>query len=171
MRTERGRCCCRVCVCVCVCVRAHAPPLAARTQIAVIDSSPVEVIAKEILWTLGNTSASPEPKDARAFLEGLYGDVEVWMRLLSCRLHARAPCTHAPTADGGHAHSDRTHYRRESAVPRGRVARGLQGWLALRQVLAGSGCPLGAVAAKLGLVSMLVPSLWTLLHSFLCVPA
>ena len=35
-------------------------------------------MAKEILWTIGySTAANPEPKDARKFLEDIYGDVEV----------------------------------------------------------------------------------------------
>eukprot|EP01059_Diplonema_ambulator_P035553 TRINITY_DN83_c0_g1_i1.p1 TRINITY_DN83_c0_g1~~TRINITY_DN83_c0_g1_i1.p1 ORF type:complete len:222 (+),score=81.39 TRINITY_DN83_c0_g1_i1:46-711(+) len=48
------------------------------TKIAIIDQGPVEIMAKELLWTLGySTAASPEPKDARKFLADIYGDVEL----------------------------------------------------------------------------------------------
>eukprot|EP01061_Rhynchopus_euleeides_P020540 TRINITY_DN333_c0_g1_i1.p1 TRINITY_DN333_c0_g1~~TRINITY_DN333_c0_g1_i1.p1 ORF type:complete len:238 (+),score=104.07 TRINITY_DN333_c0_g1_i1:44-715(+) len=48
------------------------------TKIAIVDSAPVELMSKELLWTLGySQAASPEPKDARRFLEDIYGDVEL----------------------------------------------------------------------------------------------
>eukprot|EP01062_Namystynia_karyoxenos_P027512 TRINITY_DN21097_c0_g1_i1.p2 TRINITY_DN21097_c0_g1~~TRINITY_DN21097_c0_g1_i1.p2 ORF type:complete len:263 (+),score=127.99 TRINITY_DN21097_c0_g1_i1:104-790(+) len=48
------------------------------TKIAIVDQTPVEALAKEILWTVGaSKSDEPEPKDARKFLEELYGDVQV----------------------------------------------------------------------------------------------
>lgn len=48
------------------------------TKIAIIDQGPVETLAKELLWSMGySTEANPSPKDARKFLEDIYGDVEL----------------------------------------------------------------------------------------------
>eukprot|EP01060_Flectonema_neradi_P000472 TRINITY_DN102_c10_g1_i1.p1 TRINITY_DN102_c10_g1~~TRINITY_DN102_c10_g1_i1.p1 ORF type:complete len:225 (+),score=45.45 TRINITY_DN102_c10_g1_i1:51-725(+) len=45
------------------------------TKIAIVDHGPVEILAKEILWTLGySVELNPSPKDARRFLEDIYGD-------------------------------------------------------------------------------------------------
>jgi len=55
------------------------------TKIAVIEQTVVEALAKELLWSVGYATGEPEPKDARKFLEDLYGDVQVPEDLLEIK--------------------------------------------------------------------------------------